>query len=149
MDARSTATWINVVDQPALCDFIAPAVFRRGDLTITVSTDGHSPALARWVKHRMETLVGPEYTRLTRLLANVRAGLRAAGVSPAARRRMTDRLMAADLPALVRANNRPAIVRLIRRITGLATLASSSRVAGAGRRPTRNRRDVSLPAATR
>jgi siroheme synthase-like protein len=128
-EARTTTTWVNVVDQPALCNFLAPAVFRRGNLTITVSTDGRSPALARWVRHRLGTVIGPEYARVTTLLASVRAGLRAAGVPSATRRRMTDQLMAAHLPALIRAKDRHGIARLIRRVTGLATLASAPRVA--------------------
>jgi siroheme synthase-like protein len=148
-EARTTATWVNVVDQPALCDFLAPAVFRRGDLTITVSTDGRNPALARWVKHRLATLVGPEYARVTDLIATLRSELRTAGVPPSVRRRMTDRLMTADLPALVRANDRQGIVRLIRRVTGLATLAASLRIADAGRRPTRSRRHGSVSPAAR
>jgi precorrin-2 dehydrogenase/sirohydrochlorin ferrochelatase len=148
-EARTTDTWVNVVDQPPLCDFFAPAVLRRGTLTITVSTEGRNPALARWIKHRLAALVGPEYVRLTALLATVRSRLRAAGVPPPARRRVTDRLMAADLPALVRANDREAIHRLIRRVTGLAMFASSRKPAGARRRPTRNRRRASLAAAAR
>jgi siroheme synthase-like protein len=148
-EARTTATWINVVDQPTLCDFLAPAVFRRGHLTVTVSTDGGNPALARWVNHRLAALVGPEYGRLTTLLATVRSGLRTAGVPPSVRRRMTDRLMAADLPALVRANDRQRIARLIRRVTGLETLALPPRGVGARRRPRRNRRHASLSAAPR
>lgn len=122
-EARSSATWVNVVDQPALCDFLAPAVFRRGYLTITVSTDGRSPALARWLKQRLSTVVGPEYAVLTTMLAAVRAQLRAAGASPAARRRKTDQLMASGLPVLLRANDRRAALRLIRRVTGIDPLA--------------------------
>jgi siroheme synthase-like protein len=148
-EARAVAAWVNVVDQPALCDFLAPAVFRRGDLTITVSTDGQSPALARWVKQRLAIVVGPEYGLVTSLLAAVRSGLRATGATPAARRRITDQLLAAGLPALVRANDRPGIVRLIRRIAGLWTLASIPRNPRAGRRTTRSHRGPSLPAAAR
>lgn len=148
-DARATATWVNVVDQPARCDFLAPAVFRRGDLTVAVSTDGANPALARWVKHRLAGLVGPEYARLTALLAAIRAALRTAGVPPGARRRMTDRLLAADLPALIRANDRPAMVRLIRRVTGLTTLAASAQPARAHRHPPRSRRHAPLAPAAR
>jgi siroheme synthase-like protein len=121
-EARAGATWVNVVDHPALCDFLAPAVFRRGSLTITVSTDGRSPALARWLKERLAAVVGPEYAGLTEMLAAVRVQLRAAGASPAARRRKTDQLMAAGLPALLRANDRRAAVRLIRRVTGIDSL---------------------------
>jgi precorrin-2 dehydrogenase/sirohydrochlorin ferrochelatase len=148
-EARTTATWVNVVDQPTLCDFFAPAVFRRGDLTITVSTDGQSPALARWVKQRLEMAVGPEYARVVSLLAAVRAGLRAIGASPTARRRITDQLMAAGLPTLVHANDRPAITRLIRRVTGLHMLASPARGARTGRRSIRSHRGPSLPPTVR
>ncbi len=123
-DARSTTTWVNVVDRAALCNFLAPAAFRRGDLTVTVSTDGRSPALARWVKDRLAASVGLEYARVTTVLAAVRAALRAARVPPATRRAMTDRLLAADLPALIRSNDRRGIARLIRRVTGLTAFSA-------------------------
>ncbi len=148
-EARASAAWINVVDQPPLCNFLAPAVFRRGALTITVSTDGQSPALARWIKQRLETVVGPEYARVTSLLAAVRAGLRANGASPTTRRRITDQLMAAGLPALVRANDEPRITRLIRGVAGLDTLLSRPRDARAGRRTARSHRGPSIPPAVR
>jgi siroheme synthase-like protein len=127
-DAKTTLTWVNVVDQPELCDFVAPAVLRRGDLTIAVSTGGRNPALARWLKQQLAASVGPEYGRLTTLLAAVRLALRDHGAPPLTRRRMVDRLMAAGLLARVRANDRRGIVRLIRRVTDLSTftLPSSS-----------------------
>jgi precorrin-2 dehydrogenase/sirohydrochlorin ferrochelatase len=120
-EAQSTLTWINVVDQPESCDFVAPAVVRRGDLTIAVSTNGRNPALARWVKQRLDSSVGREYSRLTTILAAVRVALRADHVPPLTRRRMVDRLMAADLLEHVRLDDRRGIVRLIRRVTGLST----------------------------
>jgi precorrin-2 dehydrogenase/sirohydrochlorin ferrochelatase len=127
-EAQTTLTWVNVVDQPEVCDFVAPAVVRRGDLTIAVSTGGRNPALARWVKQQLAASVGPEYGRLTTLLAAVRRRLRDHGVPPLTRRRMVDRLMAAGLLARVRAHDRRGIARLIRRVTGLSTftLPSSS-----------------------
>ena len=62
----------NIVDQPELCSFILPALFRRGDLSLAVSTDGASPALARRVRERLEDCFGPEYASLTRLLRRLR-----------------------------------------------------------------------------
>jgi siroheme synthase-like protein len=126
-EARASSTWVNVVDRPSLCDVLAPAVLRRGELTIAVSTGGRNPALARWIRSRLAALVGEEYARLTRLLAAVRIALREKGVPPTRRREMIDRLMAADLPALVRDNDRDGIVRLIRRVTGLAAMSLSPR----------------------
>src|SRR6266446_2248924 len=44
--AASRRVLVNTVDQPDLCDFIVPAVVRRGDVTVAISTSGVSPALA-------------------------------------------------------------------------------------------------------
>ncbi|MBI3330391.1 MAG: hypothetical protein HYZ81_27240, partial [Nitrospinae bacterium] len=41
--ARCRGIWVNIVDTPAACDFIAPAVVRRGELQIAISTGGNSP----------------------------------------------------------------------------------------------------------
>lgn len=126
-EAGITSTWLNVVDRPEYCDFLAPAVVRRGDLTIAVSTSGRNPALARWLKERLTALVGREYGRLTSILGAVRASLRAAGVPAPTRKRMVDRLMEAGLLDRVRADDRQEIVRLIRRVTGLATFTLPTR----------------------
>jgi precorrin-2 dehydrogenase/sirohydrochlorin ferrochelatase len=51
----------NVVDVPELCDFYYPAVVRRGDLQIAISTAGQSPALAQRIRQRLERQFSPEY----------------------------------------------------------------------------------------
>lgn len=73
--------WVNGADDPANCSFTLPSVVRRGDLQIAVSTGGRSPALARWLRRRLEGEIGPEYAVLLDLLATERQGLKAAGVS--------------------------------------------------------------------
>ena len=62
-EARRRKVWINVVDQPARCSFIVPAVVRRGKLTLAVSTAGVSPALARWIREDLERRYGPEWKK--------------------------------------------------------------------------------------
>jgi precorrin-2 dehydrogenase/sirohydrochlorin ferrochelatase len=62
----------NIVDVPALCTFIVPAVVRRGDFAIAVTTGGASPALARRVREDLEKSYGPEYAAMTTLLARLR-----------------------------------------------------------------------------
>ncbi len=73
--------WVNGADDPANCSFTLPSVVRRGDLQIAVSTGGRSPALASWLRRRLEGEIGPEYADLLEILATERDGLKAAGVS--------------------------------------------------------------------
>jgi precorrin-2 dehydrogenase/sirohydrochlorin ferrochelatase len=71
-EAEQVGCLVNIVDDPARCNFITPAVIRHGDVTIAVSTGGTSPALARRLRERLEKLIGPEYGQLASLLAELR-----------------------------------------------------------------------------
>ncbi len=66
---------VNVVDRPALCTFTMPAVVRRGDLTIAVSTNGRCPSLASLLREDLEARYGPEYAALLDELADLRQSL--------------------------------------------------------------------------
>lgn len=81
---REAGRLVNAVDDVPNCDFIATSVVRRGDLQVSISTGGGSPAMARWVREGMEALVPEEYGPLLELLAGVRAEIRSdGGVVPA------------------------------------------------------------------
>lgn len=80
-DALAAGLPINVVDQPELCTFIMPAILRRGDLTITVSTGGGSPALAKRIRDLLAEMVGPEFGEHVALLRQMRALVRRAPLS--------------------------------------------------------------------
>ena len=60
-EAQRCGVLCNVVDVPDLCDFFYPAVVRRGDLQIAVSTAGQSPSLAQKIRHQLEKQFGPGY----------------------------------------------------------------------------------------
>jgi precorrin-2 dehydrogenase len=60
-EAQRRGVLCNVVDVPDLCDFFYPAVVRRGDLQIAVSTAGQSPSLAQKIRQQLEKQFGPAY----------------------------------------------------------------------------------------
>lgn len=70
--ARKRGLLVNVADRPPLCDFHVPAVIRRGDLLVTFSTGGKSPALARRLKKKLGEDIGEEYASLLELLGRLR-----------------------------------------------------------------------------
>jgi siroheme synthase-like protein len=66
----------NVVDQPALCNFITPAIVSRGALQISISSAGQSPSVAQRVKREIEELIGPEFETLLEITSALRADFR-------------------------------------------------------------------------
>lgn len=63
---------VNVVDDKELCDFIFPALVKRGDLTIAISTAGISPVLSRFLKRTIETVIPENFTHLIEFLKDKR-----------------------------------------------------------------------------
>ena len=54
----------NVVDVPALCSFILPAVHRDDPIAVAISTGGASPALAQRLRDDVARVVTHEHARL-------------------------------------------------------------------------------------
>ncbi len=81
-EGRRRKIWVNAADDPVNCDFILPAVIRRGAITIAASTSGTSPALARRLREELEAYLTEEMPALAELLAEVRNDLRARGIVP-------------------------------------------------------------------
>lgn len=80
-DAAARGLWVNAADQPADCSFILPAIARRGRLSIAVSSDGASPALARRLRDRAAELLTDDVLVLAAELAERRREVRAEGGS--------------------------------------------------------------------
>ena len=74
-EATANHQLVNVVDDTPRCNFIAPSILRRGDLTIAISTSGRAPALAVRLKERLQRELGPEYERFLELAAKLREPL--------------------------------------------------------------------------
>ena len=75
-EARRRNILVNVVDKPEHSDFIFPSYLRRGDISIAVSTNGTSPALARKIRTELEQDFGDEYADLVELIKEIRSELR-------------------------------------------------------------------------
>ena len=78
-EAREAGVLVNVADDPERSDFIAPSFFRRGDLTVAVSTSGVSPALAKKIRTKLEKDLGEEYAALLSLIREVRFEIKREG----------------------------------------------------------------------
>ena len=105
--------WVNAADDPDHCDFILPAVVRRGSLAVAVSTGGVSPALAATVRDELASHLGEEYAALADLAGDVRRELRAERHTVSARE-WREALRDAELRRLVIAGRRTAARRRLR-----------------------------------
>jgi siroheme synthase-like protein len=68
-EARRRGILANVADAPATGSFHTVSTLRRGDLLITVSTGGASPALAAQIRDELAERYGPEYADCTQVAA--------------------------------------------------------------------------------
>jgi precorrin-2 dehydrogenase/sirohydrochlorin ferrochelatase len=100
-EARRRGVWVLSVDDVPNCDFIAPAVVKRGDLIVAISTGGRSPAFARWARERLDRAIPAWWEDLLDVAAVVRERL-----GPERRTIATERWQEAmdeDLASLVEA----------------------------------------------
>lgn len=65
---------VNIADDPASGNFHTVAAVRRGDLLLTVSTGGRSPALSALIRRDLELHYGPAYGTLLDNLSRLREG---------------------------------------------------------------------------
>jgi precorrin-2 dehydrogenase / sirohydrochlorin ferrochelatase len=80
-EAQARGVLCNVVDVPEYCDFFYPAVVRRGDLQIAISTSGQSPSLAQKLRQQLEKQFGPGYAAWVAELGETRRLIQASDLS--------------------------------------------------------------------
>ena len=76
--------WVNAADDPAHCDFILPAVLRRGQLLVAITTGSLSPALSRAIREELEAYFTEDYGTLAEIVGEVRRELTGRSTSPSA-----------------------------------------------------------------
>src|SRR6266849_5658863 len=87
-EAQQRKILCNVVDDPEYCDFYYPAVVRRGDLQIAISTNGQSPSLAQNLRQQLERQFGPGYARWVAELGETRRHVLASDLDPQRKREL-------------------------------------------------------------
>jgi precorrin-2 dehydrogenase / sirohydrochlorin ferrochelatase len=91
-EAQARGILCNVVDDPPHCDFYYPAVVRRGQLQIAISTAGLSPALAQRIRKQLEGEFPPAYANWLEELGSRRESLFRAGGDAEVRRKLLHHL---------------------------------------------------------
>jgi uroporphyrin-III C-methyltransferase/precorrin-2 dehydrogenase/sirohydrochlorin ferrochelatase len=92
---------VNIVDRPALCSCIMPAIVDRDPVTIAISTAGTAPVLARLLRARIEAVVPPAFGRLAALAGRFSGEIRRRFQDLGARRRVLERILTGRVAALV------------------------------------------------
>lgn len=102
---------VNIVDKPALCSFIMPAIVERDDVTIAISTGGAAPVLARMIRQKIEAVLPPLIGRVAALAEHFKAAIRAKMPDLVPRRRFLDAVLS-GYPADLALAGRDAEARL-------------------------------------
>jgi precorrin-2 dehydrogenase/sirohydrochlorin ferrochelatase len=91
-DCQSLEVLCNVVDDPELCDFFTPAVVKRGDLQIAISTDGLYPAFAGHIKKKLEEMFTDAHAQFLAELESLRTRIIKDIPDPAERKALMGKL---------------------------------------------------------
>lgn len=71
-DCTDKGVLLNVADEPGLCDFIMPANVIRGDLIISISSQGKAPFYTRKMKNKIEKLIDPVHQKILKIAGEFR-----------------------------------------------------------------------------
>ena len=116
-DAVKRGILVNVVDRPEFCSFIVPATISRGDLNISISTGGASPALARNIRESLEKQFGNEYGEFAKLLSETRRKILSEISDESIRRDILQRIAGLDMLEIIKqkgiAEAKKKILRII------------------------------------
>ncbi len=111
--AKAAGVPVNVVDRPALCDFIMPAIVDRDGVVVAISTGGASPTLASVLRSRIEAVLPERIGSLARLATTFRAQVNALIGDPARRRAFFRRLVEGPASRLALAGDEAGARRII------------------------------------
>ncbi len=109
---------VNIVDEPNRCNFIVPAVVRQGPLSISISTDGRSPMLARRIREDLESFFGEEYREFLELMGDIRQHIISNIPEQGKRREIFHCLVYSDIIDLLREGQHEKVKERINHVLG-------------------------------
>jgi precorrin-2 dehydrogenase/sirohydrochlorin ferrochelatase len=109
---------LNVADVPHRCNFILPATARQGDLMISISTAGKSPALARKLRMELEKRYGVEYRILVDILGVIRPQILASGLPQSENEQIFKQLLHDDMADWIRSQDWPSLENHFEKVLG-------------------------------
>ncbi|MDP3284807.1 MAG: bifunctional precorrin-2 dehydrogenase/sirohydrochlorin ferrochelatase [Desulfobacterales bacterium] len=117
-DAEKMNMLCNVADRPEACNFILPALVKRGDLVIAVSTSGKSPAFAKKIRKDLEEQYGVEYADFLKLMGAIRKKLLSKRHEPEAHKPLFEKLINKDIVKLIKNNDADKIDSVLFEVLG-------------------------------
>jgi len=127
-EASANQQLVNVVDDTPRCNFIAPAILRKGNLTIAISTAGRAPALAVRLKERLQNELGPEYERFLELAGKLREPLARHIPDFETRKALWYELVDSEILDVLANGDEAAAIEIISRVVGFDFEPDSSNV---------------------
>jgi uroporphyrin-III C-methyltransferase/precorrin-2 dehydrogenase/sirohydrochlorin ferrochelatase len=112
-DARRAGALVNAVDSPSACDFFTGGALRRGPVQVLVGTGGHSPALTRKLRQRLEALIPPSWGALAEALGGRRQALLARWPHSPTRAGVLEEVLEAALSELAPTASAEEVERLL------------------------------------
>ena len=101
-EAKRRGIPVNVIDDPAASTFQVPASIRRGELILSVSTAGGSPALSRAIRMELEEMYPPAFGMWLERVSCLRVELQECISSSSARTRFWHTALRPDILTMVR-----------------------------------------------
>ncbi len=109
---------LNVADVPDKCNFILPALVRRGSLSIAISTSGKSPALARELKERLRAEIGGEFELLNDMMGLLRAEVMGRGLAQKQNEALFKEILVVGPAVWIKEHNWPPIQAHLEKVLG-------------------------------
>ncbi len=117
-DAERLRILCNIADNPDISHFTLPAVVNQGDLILSISTSGKSPALSRIIRRELEQTFGPEYAECLGIMGKIRENLLKKGHDPDSHRKLFRSVLDKGLIKMIKEKDSAGLEALLAEVFG-------------------------------